>query len=95
MLYNDSMKSLYQYRIYPTDEQQRALAMLFGCVRVVWNDALGLCKQSEKLPKNSDLQKVCITQAKHLKERAWLSRVSVTPLQQSIADERSGIQELL
>ena len=60
--------------------------MLFGCVRVVWNDALGLCKQSEKLPKNSDLQKVCITQAKHLKERAWLSRVSVTPLQQSIAD---------
>jgi len=60
--------------------------MLFGCVRVVWNDALGLCKQSEKLPKNSELQKVCITQAKHLKERAWLSRVSVTPLQQSIAD---------
>ncbi|MFB8794188.1 MAG: RNA-guided endonuclease TnpB family protein [Microcoleus sp.] len=80
------MKSRYQYRIYPTDQQQRALAMLFGCVRVVWNDALGLCKQSEKLPKNSDLQKVCITQAKHLKERAWLSRVSVTPLQQSIAD---------
>lgn len=80
------MKSRYQYRIYPTDQQQRALAMLFGCVRVVWNDALGLCKQSEKLPKNSDLQKVCITQAKHLKERAWLSQVSVTPLQQSIAD---------
>lgn len=89
------MKNRYQYRIYPTDQQQRALAMLFGCVRVVWNDALGLCKQSEKLPKNSDLQKVCITQAKHIKKRAWLSRVSVTPLQQSIADERSGIQELL
>jgi putative transposase len=80
------MKSRCQYRIYPTDQQQKSLARLFGCVRVVWNDALGLCKQSEKLPKNGDLQKTCITQAKHLKERAWLSKVSAIPLQQSIAD---------
>lgn len=80
------MKSRYQYRIYPIDQQQRSLARLFGCVRVVWNDALGLCKQSEELPKNGDLQKICITQAKHLKERAWLGKVSAIPLQQSIAD---------
>ena len=80
------MKSRYQYRIYPTAPQQTALARLFGCVRVVYNDALGLCKRSEKLPKNGDLQKICITQAKHLKERAWLSKVSNAPLQQSIAD---------
>jgi putative transposase len=80
------MKSRSQYRIYPTDQQQRSLARLFGCVRVAWNDALGLCKQSEKLPKNSDLQKLCITQAKQIKERAWLSKVSNIPLQQSIAD---------
>ena len=80
------MKARYQYRIYPTAQQQKVLARLFGCVRVVWNDALGLCKQSEKLPKNGDLQKICITQAKHLKERAWLSKVSSVPLQQSIAD---------
>ena len=81
-----NMKARYQYRIYPTAPQQKALAMLFGCVRVVWNDALGLCKDSEKLPKNGDLQKICITQAKHLKERAWLTKVSNIPLQQSIAD---------
>jgi putative transposase len=80
------MKSRYQYRIYPTDQQKRSLSRLFGCVRVVWNDALGLCKQSEKLPKNGDLQKICITQAKHLQERAWLSKVSAIPLQQSISD---------
>jgi putative transposase len=86
LLYNNSMKSSYQYRIYPIDQQQRSLARLFGCVRVVWNDALGLCKQSEELPKNGDLQKICITQAKHLKERAWLGKVSAIPLQQSIAD---------
>jgi putative transposase len=44
------MKARYQYRFYPTDQQQVRLAQLFGCVRVVWNDALLLCKQSEKLP---------------------------------------------
>ncbi|MEH2450428.1 RNA-guided endonuclease InsQ/TnpB family protein [Nostoc sp.] len=80
------MKSRYQYRIYPTDQQCRNLAKVFGCVRVVWNDALSLCKQSEKLPKLGDLQKVCITQAKLTEQRQWLSHVSNIPLQQSIAD---------
>jgi putative transposase len=40
------MKARYQYRFYPTDQQQQKLSRLFGCVRVVWNDALALCKQS-------------------------------------------------
>jgi putative transposase len=90
------MKARYQYRIYPTDQQRKDLARLFGCVRVVWNDALALCKQSvseagertrsTKLPSNGDLQKICITQAKKTKEREWLAEVSNIPLQQSIAD---------
>jgi putative transposase len=80
------MKARYKYRIYPTDQQRKDLARLFGCVRVVWNDALALCKQSEKLPSNGDLQKICITQAKKTPEREWLAEVSNIPLQQSIAD---------
>jgi len=90
------MKARYQYRFYPTDQQRQNLARLFGCVRVVWNDALALCKQSEsvafastrstKLPSNGDLQKLVITQAKNTEERVWLSDVSVVPLQQSVAD---------
>jgi putative transposase len=80
------MKARYQYRFYPTDQQQQSLAQLFGCVRVVWNDALALCKQSEKLPSNNDLQKLIITQAKKTDERIWLSEVSNIPLQQSVAD---------
>ncbi len=80
------MKARYQYRIYPTDQQRKDLSRLFGCVRVVWNDALALCKKSEKLPSNGDLQKICITQAKKTKEREWLREVSNIPLQQSIAD---------
>ncbi|MFB2767742.1 helix-turn-helix domain-containing protein [Pelatocladus sp. BLCC-F211] len=80
------MKARYQYRFYPTAQQQVSLAQLFGCVRVVWNDALAICKQSEKLPKNSDLQKLVITQAKKTIDRKWLLDVSTTPLQQSVAD---------
>lgn len=80
------MKARYQYRFYPTTGQQTELAKLFGCCRVVWNDALALCRQSEQLPKNSELQKLCITQAKKTPERAWLAEVSNIPLQQSIAD---------
>ncbi|MBE9118542.1 transposase [Lusitaniella coriacea LEGE 07157] len=80
------MKARYRYRFYPTVGQQQKLAQLFGCVRVVWNDALALCKQSQKLPSNGELQKRCITQAKKLEGRSWLKDVSVVPLQQSVAD---------
>lgn len=81
------MKARYQFRFYPTDQQQQqSLAQLFGCVRVVWNDALAICKQSEKLPSNNDLQKLVITQAKKTDKRSWLSDVSNIPLQQSVAD---------
>ena len=81
-----AMKARYQYRFYPTDQQQQSLARLFGCVRVVYNDALAICKQSEKKPKSAELQKIVITQAKKTEERAWLNEVSNIPLQQSVAD---------
>jgi len=80
------MKGRYQFRFYPTIEQKISLAQLFGCVRVVWNDSLRLCKQSEKKPSSGDLQKIAITQAKKTVERAWLSEVSAVALQQSVAD---------
>ncbi|HBK95998.1 MAG TPA: transposase [Microcoleaceae bacterium UBA10368] len=80
------MKARYRYRFYPTSQQQQSLARLFGCVRVVWNDALALCKQSDKKPSSADLQKIVITQAKNTEERAWLGEVSCVPLQQSVAD---------
>jgi putative transposase len=88
------MKARYKYRFYPTDQQRQSLAQLFGCVRVVWNDALALCKQSKKKPSSAELQKIVITQAKQNTERAWLEDVSCVPLQQSVADERNGFQKL-
>jgi len=83
------MKSRYQYRIYPTPGQQTELAKLFGCCRVVWNDALALIKaipQGEKWPSNAELQRLVITQAKQDPSRSWLSGVSVVPLQQSVTN---------
>ena len=83
------MKARYQYRIYPTTNQQIELAKLFGCCRVAWNDALALIKstpEGEQWPSNAELQKICITQAKKTEEREWLAEVSNIPLQQSIQD---------
>ncbi|MGB3266673.1 MAG: helix-turn-helix domain-containing protein [Microcoleus sp.] len=36
------MKANPKYRFSPTDQQKQSLSQLFGCVRVVWNDALFL-----------------------------------------------------
>jgi putative transposase len=83
------MKARYQYRIYPTQRQAQKLAQLFGCCRVVWNDALARVKSTpsgDKWPSNSGLQKQVITQAKKTPERHWLSDVSSVPLQQSVRD---------
>ena len=84
------MKVRYKYRVYPTIHQEKNLGKLFGCCRVVYNDAKAYCddlyKQNKKKPSSAELQKLFITQAKKTPERAWLSEVSVIPLQQSIRD---------
>jgi putative transposase len=76
------MKARYQYRFYPTDQQRQSLAQLFGCVRVVWNDALAFSK-SDKYPGYNKLSAM-LTQAKKTDARSWLSDVSSVPLQQSL-----------
>ena len=83
------MKARYSYRIYPTQGQQTELSKLFGCCRVVWNDSLAWVLQTDAdtaWPSNAELQKLCITLAKRYPQRAWLSEVAVTPLQQSVQD---------
>lgn len=83
------MKLRYQYRIYPTTRQVNGLNQLFGCCRVVWNDALAMVRsvpKGDKWPSNSTLQKLVITQAKKTVERGWLADASVVPLQQSVQD---------
>jgi putative transposase len=83
------MKLRYRYRIYPNTQQKWQLAKLFGCCRVVWNDALAYClqqyKKGEKKPSYNELSKM-LTQTKKTEEKEWLGEVSSVPLQQSLKD---------
>jgi putative transposase len=76
------MKARYKYRFYPTVQQQQSLAQLFGCVRVVWNDALAASKDG-KYPGYDNLSKT-LTLTKKSVEREWLNGVSSVALQQSL-----------
>lgn len=42
------MYRAYKFRLYPTSEQQIALAKSFGCCRWYWNYALNLCQETYK-----------------------------------------------
>lgn len=85
------MKIRYRYRFYPTDQQKQGLAQLFGCVRVVWNDALALCRSAEKLPSYGQLSSL-LTRSKQTEERKWLNEVSSVPLQQSLRHLKKAYQ---
>lgn len=43
------MYKAYKFRIYPTNEQQKALAKSFGCCRWFWNYSLNLCQETYKV----------------------------------------------
>ncbi|MGV9339316.1 RNA-guided endonuclease InsQ/TnpB family protein [Streptomyces sp. NPDC003688] len=84
------MQLRYSFRLYPNTGQRAALARAFGCVRVVYNDALRAREtareQGQPFPKTADLSKRLITEAKNTAERAWLSEVSAVVLQQALRD---------
>ena len=83
------MRLRYNFRLYPTPGQAQALARVFGCARVVYNDALRARREAHNagLPYISDAElSARLTAAKATPERAWLGEVSSVALQQSLAD---------
>ena len=81
----------YRYRIEPTDAQQRMLARVFGCCRVVFNDALrvrGEAYRAGMKLSDTEIQRRVITQAKTTAERGWLAEVPSVALVQSVNDSR-------
>jgi len=80
-----NVKARYRYRFYPNHQQRQALAQLFGCVRVAWNDALAACRGRKYL----GFAQLCrlLAQSKKTEERRWLSDVSSVPLSQAIRFE--------
>jgi putative transposase len=80
-------KRAYQYRCYPTNEQEQVLARTFGCVRFVYNWALrkktdAYYQQGERLY-YAHLSSA-LTEMKRREEVAWLNEVASVPLQQSL-----------
>src|SRR5438105_3595885 len=80
-------KCAYQYRFYPTKEQQQSLARTFGCVRYVYNWALRLridtYKETKRGLSTNELSRR-LTVLKQQSETAFLGEVSSVPLQQSL-----------
>jgi putative transposase len=67
------------------------LARVFGCCRVVFNDALRVRNDAYRVGvtlSDSEIQRRVITQAKSTAERAWLSEVPSVALVQSVNDSR-------
>ena len=85
------MQVRYRYRIYPTPRQQQALARVFGCARVVYNDCLRVRDEvhaaGEKIT-DTEVQRRVITLAKATPERAWLAEVASVALVQACQDAR-------
>jgi putative transposase len=81
----------YRYRIYPLPGQRQALARVFGCVRVVYNDCLRVRDEAyasgEKIS-DTEVQRRVVTLAKLTPQRAWLTEVASVALVQACQDAR-------
>ena len=85
------MQVRYRYRLYPSPGQQQALARVFGCARVVYNDCLRLrdaCYAAGQKISDTEVQRRVITLAKLTPERSWLGEVASVALVQACNDAR-------
>jgi putative transposase len=81
----------YRYRLEPTSAQQAMLARVFGCCRVVFNDALRVRDEARRAGvklSHGEVQRRVITAAKRTAERGWLTEVPSVALVQSVNDSR-------
>lgn len=85
------MQMRYRYRIEPTAAQQQELNRVFGCCRVVFNDALRVRDEAYRSGvkmSDTEMQRRVITQAKTTVGRGWLANVPSVALVQSVNDAR-------
>jgi putative transposase len=81
----------YRYRIEPTPAQRQMLGRVFGCCRVVFNDALRVRAEAYRAGtkySDTEIQRRVITVAKTMVERSWLTEVPSVALVQSVNDSR-------
>ena len=81
------MKRAFKYRFYPTDAQAAELLRTFGCVRLVYNNALSArttawYQRQERV--NYNATSAMLTNWKKEDDLAFLNEVSSVPLQQGL-----------
>lgn len=84
----------WQYRFYPTPEQEEILGRTFGCVRFAYNWALATRTEAHSAGRNmtyADSDRA-LTALKREPETKWLADVSCVPLQQSLRDLQSAFK---
>lgn len=89
------MRTAYKCRAYPTPEQAMLLSRTFGCVRVVWNQALAARHALYATEGKSTSYKqtdAALTELKKTHEFAWLAEVSSVPLQQALRHQHNAYQ---
>ena len=79
-------KRAYQFRFYPTSEQEHILAQTFGCARYVYNWALRLrtdayYKDHQRIGYHETSARLTLLK----KQTSWLNEVSSVPLQQALS----------
>lgn len=86
------MKIRYQFRVYPTKEQEQKLARVFGTCRFVYNWALKLRKDSYNNGIRIYFKETCsaLTMLKKTKGFEWLYEISSVPQQQSLRHLQSA-----
>lgn len=95
-----SVKRRYRYRAYPTGGQERSLARLFGCCRVVYNlfvlERRRLYEAGEHKDVSLDETRRSVTTvAKRTPEYAFLNEVSSVPVQNSAMDAAQAQRNFL
>jgi putative transposase len=91
------MQRRYRYRIDPTPAQAVMFSRVFGCCRVVFNDAVRVREEARLAGltlSDSEIQRRVITLAKNTPQRAWLAEVSSVALVQSVNDSRRAYRNL-
>lgn len=88
------MRTAYKCRAYPTPEQATQLGRTFGCVRVVWNQALATRHQRyHTLGESTSYAETDrdLTALKRRPEFAYLNEVSSVPLQQALRHQHTAM----
>lgn len=84
----------YRYRFYPTPDQERHLARVFGCVRFIYNWGLQLRTDSYRngTSLNYNATSAALTELKKQEATAWLNEVSCVPTQQALRNLQTAFK---